>query len=53
MALQKSLYAKENRRLRAGESVDIPFLLILLALLAFGLTMLYSASSAQSMYDTG
>jgi len=53
MALQKSLYAKENRRLRAGESVDIPFLLILLVLLAFGLTMLYSASSAQSMYDTG
>ena len=53
MALQKSLYAKENRRLRVGESVDIPFLLILLALLAFGLTMLYSASSAQSMYDTG
>ena len=56
MAIQKLLYAKENRRLkrfRAGESVDIPFLVILLILLGIGLTMLYSASSAQSMYDTG
>ena len=56
MALQSLLYAKENRRLfntRAGENVDLPFLLILLALLGAGLTMLYSASSAQSMYDTG
>ena len=56
MAIQKFLYAKENRRLRraqAGESVDIPFLWILLVLLGVGLTMLYSASSAQSMYDTG
>ncbi len=53
MALQRNLYAKENRRLRAGESVDIPFLLILMVLLTVGLTMLYSASSAQSQYDTG
>ena len=56
MALQKALYAKENRRpmvRRAGDSVDFVFLTILLALLAVGLTMLYSASSAQSMYDTG
>lgn len=53
MAAEKALYAKENRRLRAGETVDIPFLCILLALLAVGLTMLYSASSAQSLYDTG
>ena len=54
MALQSSLYAKENRRpSRAGESVDIPFLLILLTLLTVGLIMLYSASSAQSQYDTG
>ena len=42
--------AKENR-LRA--SVDIPFLVILLVLLAVGLSMLYSASAAQSAYDTG
>ena len=42
--------AKENR-LRA--SVDLPFLLILLVLLAVGLSMLYSASAAQSAYDTG
>ena len=54
MALQKDLYAKENRRpFRAGESVDLTFLLILLTLLTVGLVMLYSASSAQSMYDTG
>ena len=56
MAIQKHLYAKEDRRLRprpAGASVDVPFLVILLVLLAVGLTMLYSASSAQSAYDTG
>ena len=54
MALQNHLYAKEDRRLkRAGESVDIPFLFLTVLLLAVGLTMLYSASSAQSMYDTG
>ena len=53
MAAERTLYAKEERRRRAGERVDIPFLLLVLALLAVGLTMLYSASSAQSMYDTG
>ena len=56
MALQRDLYAKENRRpltKRTGEHVDIPFLLILMVLLIVGLTMLYSASSAQSQYDTG
>ena len=55
MALQSTLYAKENRRRRkpTGESIDIPFLIILLLLLAVGLLMLYSASSAQSKFDTG
>ena len=54
MASQRLLYAKENRRpIRTGENVDIPFLLILGVLLAVGLLMLYSASSAQSQYDTG
>jgi cell division protein FtsW len=53
MAAERTLYAKEERRRKAGERVDIPFLLLVLALLAVGLTMLYSASSAQSMYDTG
>ena len=54
MAIQKSLYAKENRRpYGAGESVDLPFLILLLLLMAVGLTMLYSASYAQSQYDTG
>ncbi len=52
MALQRRLYAKEDP-LRKGTSVDPVFLIILLMLLAVGLTMLYSASSAQSMYDTG
>lgn len=52
----RNAHAKEERRpvlCRTGESVDIPFLLILLLLLAVGLTMLYSASYAQSEYDTG
>lgn len=53
MAAGKALYAKEDRRPGAGEHVDIPFLVILLLLLAVGLIMLWSASSAQSMYDTG
>ena len=54
MAAERSLYAKEDRRLklRAAKSVDIPFLVLVLLLLAVGLTMLYSASFAQSRYDT-
>ncbi len=55
-AERTSVYAKANRHLRKsrmGETIDIPFLLILLLLLAVGLTMLYSASYAQSEYDTG
>ena len=54
MAAGKPLYAKEDRRrFSAGETVDIPFLLLVLLLLSVGLVMLYSASSAQSEYDTG
>ena len=55
MALQKLLYAKEDRRLGKpkAEGVDLIFLLLLLTLLTVGLVMLYSASSAQSAYDTG
>ena len=53
MAAGKTLYAKEDRRARrAGESVDIPFQILTLLLLTVGLIMLYSASSAQSQYDT-
>ena len=52
MAAERTLYAKEDRRLR-GATVDIPFLILVLLLLTVGLAMLYSASSAQSMYDTG
>ena len=55
MAGQKILHAKEDRRLttRIGAGVDVPFLVLLLLLLAVGLIMLYSASYAQSEYDTG
>ncbi len=56
MALQSILNAKENRRLvknRTGEGVDPVFLFLLLTLLSVGLAMLYSASYAQSHYDTG
>ena len=55
MAAENTLYAKDDRRrrIRGGERVDIPFLVILLTVLAVGLTMLYSASFAQSLYDTG
>ena len=52
--MEKRLHAKENRRrYPAGDTVDYPFLILVLLLLAVGLTMLYSASSAQSQYDTG
>lgn len=53
MAAERTLYAKENRRRFGGASVDPVFLILLLLLLSVGLTMLYSASSAQSEYDTG
>ena len=55
MASERNLHAKENRRpglLRAEESVDYPFLILVLLLLVVGLAMLYSASYAQSEYDT-
>jgi len=48
------LRAKENRRsAEAAPSVDYVFLVLVLLALAVGLTMLYSASYAQSEYDTG
>ena len=52
MAVGRRLYAKEDTRRGAGEGVDVPFLVLVLLLLALGLTMLYSASFAQSEYDT-
>ena len=52
MAAERNLYAKEDRRLRTVKSVDIPFLVLVLMLLTVGLVMLYSASFAQSRYDT-
>ena len=52
MAAKGTSYAKEDRRF-GGATVDIPFLTVILLLLAVGLLMLYSASYAQSEYDTG
>ena len=51
MAAKNASYAKEDRR-KSGATVDILFLILLLGLLTVGLVMLYSASYAQSEYDT-
>ena len=55
MALGKPLHAKENRSFinKRDEQMDPLFLSLLLTLLFLGLLLLYSASSAQSLYDTG
>ena len=53
MATRSLLVAKEDRRRTAPKSVDIPFLCLVLLLLGVGLLMLYSASCAQSQFDTG
>lgn len=53
MVSQNKLRTKDNRRTVAPPSVDYPFLILVLLLLTVGLTMLYSASFAQSEYDTG
>ena len=57
MVLQRwPLFTKENRsgrHLPGEDSVDYPFLTLALILLTVGLVMLYSASNAQSLYDTG
>jgi len=53
MASKRSSNANEDRRGVRGETVDIPFLTLVLLLLLVGLIVLYSASFAQSEYDTG
>ena len=55
MAKANRLSAKVNRpvAIHRDDNVDYPFLILLLLLLAVGLIMLYSASYAQSEYDTG
>ena len=56
MAAVRSLHAKEDRRrnrVNGGAGFDIPFFILLTVLLVVGLTMLYSASYAQSEFDTG
>ena len=52
MAGRISVHAGEDRP-KTGATVDIPFLLLVLLLLTVGLCVLYSASFAQSMYDSG
>ena len=54
MAWRQPRANEDRRRVRpAGDKVDLPFLVLVLMLLALGLGILYSASSAQSEYDTG
>ena len=53
MASKKPSHANEDRLGNPGATVDIPFLILVLLLLTVGLVMLYSASFAQSEYDTG
>ncbi len=54
MAGEGKLHAKANRPGVTGEEkVDMVFLSLVLLLLMVGLAMLYSASYAQSLYDTG
>ena len=54
MAGEGTLRAKANHPGSCrGEKVDMVFLGLVLLLLAVGLAMLYSASYAQSLYDTG
>ena len=50
---ERALSAKEDRGCSLGESLDYPFLILTLLLLTVGLAVLYSASAAQSAYDTG
>ncbi len=53
MAARNNLVAKEDRRVHAPKKVDVLFLALVLLLLTVGLVMLYSASCAQSLFDTG
>ena len=55
MAMEQKLHAKEDRpgKILRTERVDGLFLFLILLILALGLVMLYSASYAQSEYDTG
>ena len=55
MALQRDLHAKEDRRqlcAKTQNGVDRPFLALIFLILGLGMAMLYSASYAQSEYDS-
>ena len=54
--MRNALRAKDDRSrlfFSGAERMDMAFLILLLVLLVVGLGMLYSASAAQSLYDTG
>ena len=53
MSVSSALAALQRRRGRALPAFDLPFLAILLALLSFGLLMLYSAGYAVALYRRG
>ena len=53
MSVSSALAALKKRRGRALPAFDLPFLAILLALLSFGLLMLYSAGYAVALYRRG
>ncbi|HJD20847.1 MAG TPA: putative lipid II flippase FtsW [Candidatus Gemmiger faecigallinarum] len=53
MSVSSALAALQKRRVRALPAFDLPFLAILLALLSFGLLMLYSAGYAVALYRRG
>ena len=53
MSVSSALAALQKRRGRALPAFDLPFLAILLALLSFGLLMLYSAGYAVALYRRG
>lgn len=53
MSVPSALAALQKRRGRELPAFDLPFLAILLALLSFGLLMLYSAGYAVALYRRG
>ena len=53
MGPEGMLRTKEDRRSKRLPGIDRPFALLVILLLTVGLVLLYSASYAQSEYDTG
>ena len=53
MSLKSELRAAGKKHKYAGNNIDYTFLVIILMLLAFGLVMVFSASSASAHYIQG